>query len=193
VRDGFFERLDQATLAGLRRGERAALARVYASYSRACYNLALRLLCDVAAAEDATHDVFLRLPAAARGYRGDAPFGAWLRRLVASTAIDELRRRRRLDAEPDADLAAGPELGGLAEAQVAAWQALAGLSARERAVLVLHAVEGYTHKELGELFGQSESYSKSILSRCIRRLRGDRDGAQGDDDDDDHGAQSSLA
>ena len=39
-----------------------------------------------------------------------------------------------------------------------------------RAVLVLHEFEGYTHAELAELFGQSESYSKSILARALRRL-----------------------
>jgi DNA-directed RNA polymerase specialized sigma24 family protein len=37
-------------------------------------------------------------------------------------------------------------------------------------VLVLHELEGYTHKELSELFGQSESYSKSILARALKRL-----------------------
>jgi RNA polymerase sigma-70 factor (ECF subfamily) len=44
-------------------------------------------------------------------------------------------------------------------------------------VLVLHAVEGYTHAELAALFGQSESYSKSILSRTLRRLQQQGPGA----------------
>jgi RNA polymerase sigma-70 factor (ECF subfamily) len=35
---------------------------------------------------------------------------------------------------------------------------------------VLHELEGYTHRELAELFGQSESYSKSILARALHRL-----------------------
>ena len=37
-------------------------------------------------------------------------------------------------------------------------------------VLVLHEVEGYTHKEMAQMFGQSESYSKSILARALHRL-----------------------
>jgi len=39
---------------------------------------------------------------------------------------------------------------------------------------VLHELEGYTHKELSDLFGQSESYSKSILARALKKL-GDAD------------------
>lgn len=167
----FFATLDAETLAGLRRGEQAALARVYDTYGRAAFNLALRIVGDVASAEDVTHDVFVRLAEAAQGYRGDAPFGAWLRRLFASAAIDELRRRRWLDRDVVAETAAAPALAGLPEQQLAAWQLLAALPVRARAVLVLHTVEGYTHKELAELFGQSESYSKSILSRTLKRLR----------------------
>jgi DNA-directed RNA polymerase specialized sigma24 family protein len=37
---------------------------------------------------------------------------------------------------------------------------------------VLHELEGYTHKELSGLFGQSESYSKSILARALKKLGG---------------------
>ena len=46
------------------------------------------------------------------------------------------------------------------------------LPPRARAVLVLHELEGYTHKELSGLFGQSESYSKSILARALKKLGG---------------------
>ena len=48
---------------------------------------------------------------------------------------------------------------------------LARLSPTARLVLMLHAVEGYTHTEMAALFNQSESYSKSILSRSLKRLR----------------------
>jgi RNA polymerase sigma-70 factor (ECF subfamily) len=44
------------------------------------------------------------------------------------------------------------------------------LPPRARAVVVLHELEGYTHTEIAKLFGQSESYSKSILARGLQRL-----------------------
>lgn len=180
VQDAFFTPLEDALLDRLRRGDRAALAAVFERYQRACYNLALRVLGDADAAADVVQDVFLRVPDAVRRFREHAPFGAWLRRMVANACIDELRRRQWIDRETSVESLVEP--GGareLPEVQAEAWALLRGLSPRARAVLVLHAVEGYTHAELAALFGQSESYSKSILSRTLRRLQQAPDAVEG--------------
>ena len=168
----FFLPLDAITLKRAQRGDAAAFEAIYRQYRGACFNLALRVLGEVAAAEDVVQEVFVRLFDSIGRYRGDAPFGAWLRRSVANATIDELRRRRWLSSdEPVAAVDAGaPALGGLAEDQVEAWQMLMRLPPRARAVVVLHAIEGYTHGELATLFGQSESYSKSVLARALHRL-----------------------
>ena len=168
----FFQPLDAITLKRAQRGEAAAFAEIYRRYRGACFNLALRVLGDVAAAEDVVQEVFVRLFDSIRRFRGDAPFGAWLRRSVANATIDELRRRQWLagDDEVAVAAAAAPPLGGLAEQHVEAWQMLMRLAPRARAVVVLHAIEGYTHAELATLFGQSESYSKSVLARALHRL-----------------------
>jgi RNA polymerase sigma-70 factor (ECF subfamily) len=180
--NAFHNPLDPVVLARARRGDAAAIAAIYAQYQRACFNLALRVLGETAAAEDVVQDVFVRLFDNVRSFRGDAPFGAWLRRLVANATIDELRRRQWLLLDPEGlpEPVAGPALTGLAEEQIEAWQLLMRLSPRARAVLVLHEVEGYTHRELAELFGQSESYSKSILARAIHRLQS---GARAEEED----------
>ena len=49
--------------------------------------------------------------------------------------------------------------------------ALANLSSVSRAVVWLHDVEGFTHKEIAGFMGKSESFSKSQLSRAYQRLR----------------------
>ena len=49
--------------------------------------------------------------------------------------------------------------------------ALASLPAVARTVVWLHDVEGFTHKEIAQLMGRSESFSKSQLSRAYQRLR----------------------
>ncbi len=176
--NAFYAPLDADLLARAQRAESAAFALIYERYRRPCYNLALRVLGDPAGAEDVVHDVFVRLMGAIRAFRGDAPFGAWLRRMVANATIDELRRRQWLDLEEPPVLSELPGNGGLPERQVEAWQLLARLPPRARAVLILHELEGYTHRELAELFGQSESYSKSILSRAIHRLNGTGDAGE---------------
>ncbi len=167
----YFDEIDELTLRRARDGDAAAFASLYDRYAKPAYNLSLRMLGDSAAAEDVVQEVFLRLLDRLRGFRGDAPFGAWLRRLVANAAIDELRRRRWLDSESEVPLAQFPQTRSLAEEQAEAWQALMMLAPAARAVVVLHEIEGYTHVELAAMFGQSESYSKSILSRALARLR----------------------
>ncbi|HVF35817.1 MAG TPA: RNA polymerase sigma factor [Candidatus Saccharimonadia bacterium] len=166
----FYEPLDAMTLGRAQRGEAAAFAEIYRRYRGACFNLALRVLGDVAGAEDVVQEVFVRLFDSIRRFRGDAPFGAWLRRSVANATVDELRRRNWLTSDDGARSEAAPSPGGLAEDQVEAWQMLMRLPARARAVVVLHALEGYTHAELGSMLGQSESYSKSVLARALHRL-----------------------
>lgn len=159
-------------LESARRGERAALTAIHRLYARPAFNLAIRMLGDAMAAEDVVQEVFLRLASQLGGYRGEAPFGAWLRRAVANAAVDELRRRRWIDSEtPIEDRLEPRGLEGLDDDGRDAWRLLERLEPEARVVLVLHAVEGWTHAEMATLFGRSESYTKSILSRALGRLR----------------------
>lgn len=168
---GFGAQIDDLVLARARRGDGAAFEQIYRRYSRAAYTLALRLCGRGDLAEDVVQEAFMKAIEKLGSYRGDAPFGAWLKRLVANCAIDRLRLEKRWI---DPELAALPEphqeAGG--EAQVEVLGLLARMSAPARATLVLHELEGYSHTELAQLFGKSESYSKSLLSRGIARLRG---------------------
>ncbi len=168
---GFGQEIDAPTLERARRGDMAAFAAVYRLYARACYTLALRILGETGAAEDVVQEVFLRLMSSLRGFRGDAPFGAWLKRMTVNATIDVVRRNRHYGSgDAAAVLAATAAVGIDGEDAVDAWSLLQRLPARARAVVLLHEVEGYTHKELAALFGQSESYSKSILARALKRL-----------------------
>ena len=80
------------------------------------------------------------------------------------------RRRHTADAlgGPDGlDEGVDPALGLAMDLEAA----LGVLNAQDRAVVWLHDVEGYNHKEIAELFGKTESFSKTRLSRARGRLR----------------------
>jgi RNA polymerase sigma-70 factor (ECF subfamily) len=171
---GFGQTLDRITLERARRGDMAAYAAIYGQFSGTCYTLALRVLGEKAAAEDIVQDVFLKMFATLRGFRGDAPFGAWLKRMTANATIDVLRARQRFrDDDVDTLFEAIPAPAADAQERADTWSLLMRLPPRARAVVILHEVEGYTHKELAQMFGQSESYSKSILARALKRLNED--------------------
>ena len=69
-----------------RRGDMDACAAIYRRYGTACYNLALRILGERAAAEDVVQEVFLKMMNTLSGFRGDAPFGVWLKRMTANAS-----------------------------------------------------------------------------------------------------------
>ena len=170
-RSGFGQELDRITLERARRGDMDACAAIYRRYGTACFNLALRILGERAAAEDVVQEVFLKMINTLPGFRGDAPFGVWLKRMTANATIDALRAGQRFaDEDPEVLFASMASRASDADTRVDAWSLLMRLPSRARAVLVLHELEGYTHKELSELFGQSESYSKSILARALKKL-----------------------
>ena len=168
---GFGAEIDGLVLARARRGDASAFEQIYRRYARPAYTLALRLCGRSDLAEDVAQEAFLKAMEKLSSYRGDAPFGAWLKRLVANSAIDRLRAERRW-VDPEFAGVAEPQQEADGEAQVEALGLLARMSAPARAALVLHELEGYSHTELAALFGRSESYSKSLLSRAIARLRG---------------------
>jgi RNA polymerase sigma factor (sigma-70 family) len=175
VRSGFGQELDAITLERARRGDMDACAAIYRKFGTACFNLALRILGDRAAAEDIVQEVFLKMMNTLPGFRGEAPFGVWLKRMTANATIDTLRAGQRFaDEDPEALFASMASRNVDADLHVDAWTLLMRLPPRARTVLVLHELEGYTHKELSDLFGQSESYSKSILARALKKL-GDAD------------------
>jgi RNA polymerase sigma-70 factor (ECF subfamily) len=168
---GFGAEIDDLVLARARRGDGAAFEQIYRRYSRPAYTLALRLCGRSDLAEDVVQEAFMKAIEKLSSYRGDAPFGAWLKRLVANCAIDRLRAEKRW-VDPEFAALPEPQQEAGSEAQVEALGLLARMSAPARAALVLHELEGYSHTELAALFGKSESYSKSLLSRGIARLRG---------------------
>jgi RNA polymerase sigma factor (sigma-70 family) len=160
---------EEALLAAARRGERDALAALYRRHSAAAFTLALRLTGDRDRANDVVQDAFLRAFDRLASYRSDAPFAAWLRRIVANVVIDAARRDARWSTEePDLDSYASPErdLG----ARHDALGLLARLSPVARTVLVLYEYEGSSHREIAALLGRTEVWSKTVLSRSRARL-----------------------
>lgn len=83
-------------LAGISRGERYALGRLYDAYSRPLFGLAVRLLRDKSEAEDVVHDVFVSLKDVALTFdpsRGSVL--AWLTTITRNKALDRLRKSKR--------------------------------------------------------------------------------------------------
>lgn len=152
-------------------GDHDAFAQLYRMHAKAIHALAYRLTGNAAAAEDITQDTFLKMLGFLSGLRGDAPLRPWLKRVAANAAIDRLRREQRFVAETDHD--AWPDDSTDPTENTEILGMLQRLPPLARTVVWLHEMEGWSHPELGERFGRSPSWSKSIVSRALTRLRDD--------------------
>jgi RNA polymerase sigma-70 factor (ECF subfamily) len=154
-----------------RQRERAALELIYRQFERAAYTLARRMTGCPDAARDVMQDSFLRAFDRLPQFRGEAPFGRWLRAIVASEALMHLRAGRRLLElfAPESVEAEEPAVEDISHADLE--HALGLLPGLPRAVLWLYHVEGYTHPEIAGMCGKTVSFSKSQLSRAHQKLR----------------------
>ncbi|HJR10285.1 MAG TPA: sigma-70 family RNA polymerase sigma factor [Rhodanobacteraceae bacterium] len=169
----FQQAVEPDLIARLQRGELDAFEAVYRQFERAAWTLALRLTGRRDVAQEVLQDSMLKAFERARQYRGDAPFAAWLRRLVVNEALMQLRHDRLhvievLDDTLTIDESPAPWIHADAATLERALNRLPGAA---RAVLWLYHVEGYTHVEIAGQFGRSVSFSKSQLARATRRLR----------------------
>lgn len=140
------------------------------------YNVCYRITSDEDDASDALQEAFISAFNNLHHYRGDATFGAWLKRIVVNKAINVLKKRRfeSLPEDERWDMAeetgdGDVEYGELTVERVK--RAIQQLPEGYRAVLSLYLVEGYDHQEIGEILGVSESTSKSQLNRAKKKLR----------------------
>lgn len=162
-------------IARCKAGDQDAHRQLYKLYSRAMYNVGLRITRSEEEAEDVLQEAFINAFRNIDSYRGDASFGAWLKRIVVNKAINAVSRKKH-DPIPDddrwdvAEEEAQAEYGdGLTVDRVK--RCIDELPDGYRTVLSLYLLEGYDHQEIGEIMGISESTSKSQLNRAKSRLR----------------------
>jgi RNA polymerase sigma factor (sigma-70 family) len=169
---GFDIDISEITLAGARRGDLHACEKIYRKFHKQAFTVAVRICKCRELAQDVTQEAFITAFKRIRQYRGDSPFWGWLRRVIVNHAISALRKLPRHDAVELEDYMSTSkgDQDGIGQCMDLE-QALKQLSNKDRAVVWLHDVEGYKHREIAELFGKTESYSKTRLNRARTRLR----------------------
>ena len=145
-------------------GDARAHEIIYRAFSAPVYSICLR---------------FIEIMRSIAKFRGEAALGSWIRRIAVTKALMFLRsawtKRGQVLADDWHEVTEGDALShGISrhpDDAIDLDAALASLSDVSRAVVWLHDVEGFTHKEIAGFMGKTESFSKSQLSRAYQRLR----------------------
>ncbi len=170
-------------LARAQAGDHQAFARLYSLHKRRIYSLCLRMVGNIAEAEDLTQEAFLQLHRKIVTFRGDSAFSTWLHRLAINVVLMQLRKKGlsliSLDEamEPTPEEGPGRSFGApdltLAGAidRLALERAVADLPAGYRLIFILHDVEGFEHNEIAAMLDCSIGNSKSQLHKARLKLR----------------------
>jgi RNA polymerase sigma factor (sigma-70 family) len=150
-------------------GDRRMQEELYRRFSPRMYAVCLRYAGNAEEAEDILQEGFIKVFKKLDSFRGEGSFEGWVRRIFVNTAIEHFRRKRYLQpvTEKEENTIEGKSLSaldGLAEKDILAL--VQQLSPGYRTVFNMYVVEGYTHKEIGDMLGISEGTSKSQLSRA---------------------------
>jgi RNA polymerase sigma-70 factor, ECF subfamily len=144
-----------------------------ASHGAGLYRFALSITRDPALAADLVQDTFVRAIERSDQYRGDAPLGAWLRRILHNLAIDRVRRASHElvveeveDAWMSDEYTVDPEATAM-RAQTAdeLLDALLRIPFIYRSAVTLHDVDGWTVREIAEVHDIGIPAAKQRLRR----------------------------
>ncbi len=161
-------------------GERGAQYQLYRLYSKAMFNVCMRMLNRAEEAEDVLQDSFLDAFTHLHQFRQQSTFGAWLKQIVVNKAISQLRSRKvkwveleslqngENEYEIEDDYYHDTDTAELNVERIR--QAIHLLPGGYRLVLSLYLFEGYDHEEISGLLGISESTSRTQYMRAKQKL-----------------------
>ena len=155
--------------------ERKAQGLLYKQFASKMLGVCLRYANDRMEAEDMLQNGFIRVFQKIADYRGDGSFEGWVRRIMVHSSIEYYRKHHKMLSVADLEETGNePSVDAIAVARLDAKDLMTliqQLSPGYRMVFNLYAIEGYSHREIGEIMGISEGASKSQLSRARAILK----------------------
>jgi RNA polymerase sigma-70 factor (ECF subfamily) len=165
---------DRALVTRASRGDVAAFSKLAEAHSALVYQKAVQML-GREDAQDASQEVWVKVWASIKGFRGESAFGTWLYRITANTCLSIRRREsRREEREVEGETPITERPGGDADPEAAVLRserreevrvALGNVREEHRAALVLRHMEGLSYAEIAEVLGVPDGTAKGWASR----------------------------
>ncbi|MFN8297972.1 MAG: RNA polymerase sigma factor [Chitinophagales bacterium] len=166
VFQGFTE---QQIIEGCVKNDRKFQQLLYNLFSSKMFAVCLRYANEYNSAQDLLQEGFVKVFRNIEKFRGDGSFEGWVRRIFVNTAIEHYRKQVNMYAIHDSDAKAyeyyeDNALENLKQQDIV--NMIQKLSDGYRTVFNLYIIEGYSHKEIGDMLNISEGTSKSQLARA---------------------------
>ena len=161
---------DAQLVNGCRDGNANAQRELFERFAQKMMGVCVRYTDSTEEAEDMLQDGFIKVFAKLDSFRGEGSLEGWLRRIMVNTALENFRRLKEQKQNTE---------GGVEDLQISNFDnpedklgekdllnMIKSMPQGYRIIFNLYAIEGYTHKEIGEQLGLSEGTSKSQYARA---------------------------
>lgn len=167
---------EQTIIAGCLQNDAAAQRELYNRYSPKMLSVCYRFAQGREDAEDMLQEGFIKVFTQIHTFQNKGAFEGWIRRIIVHTCINYLKKNKKFNE--NVDLSQASTVYVREETVPSVMQArqiiecIRLLPVGYRTVLNLYALEGYSHKEIGEMLDIEESTSRSQYTRARSMLEG---------------------
>ena len=157
-----------------KKGERFAQKSLFDLYSKAMYNIGVRILGNTEDAADVTQDVFVEIFKNLDSFEYKSTFGTWVKKIMVNRSINHLNRRTVYYDLPESEVYENDEQDteDVDALMMQLNTSLAEIPEGCRVVFTLYYFEGLMHEEIASYLDITVSTSKSQLSRSKQLLKG---------------------
>ncbi|MBN8836577.1 MAG: sigma-70 family RNA polymerase sigma factor [Sphingobacteriia bacterium] len=165
---------EHALLAGCLQNDALAQRELYNRYSPKMLSVCYRFAQNREDAEDMLQEGFIKVFSQIHTFRNQGAFEGWIRRIIVHTCINFLKKNKKFNESIELDSA---QQVYAKEESIASFmqgkqviEAIRLLPIGYRTVLNLYAIEGFSHREIGEILDIEESTSRSQFTRAKTML-----------------------
>lgn len=170
---------DQALVARIAAGDRAAFERLFREYGERVFRYTCRLITDAARAEEVTNDVMLEVWKTAARFEGRSKVSTWILGITRHLALNAVRRKQLDTVDVDDAPAVADESAVPAAVshdrdvlKTALTKALGRLSTDHRDVIELTFFHGLSYQEIADVVGCPENTVKTRMFHARKQLKG---------------------
>lgn len=158
--------------------DRQAQHKIYELYAKSMFNACYRIVNQYDEAQDVLQESFIKMYKQIDAYREESSFGAWFKRIVVNDSLNYIKKRKRnqlklelLKNETKYENLEVEEENIPQASIVEVQNAMELLPEGYRIVFTLFLFEDYSHKEIANELGITESTSKSQLNRAKKKMK----------------------
>ena len=165
---------EEAILRGCLKNEATAQKELYNRYSPKMLAVCYRFAHNREDAEDMLQEGFIKVFSQIHTFRNQGAFEGWVRRIIVHTCINNLKKNKKFNESVDIIHATSMQVReesvpSIVQAKQVV-ECIRILPIGYRTVLNLYAIEGYSHREIGNMLDIEESTSRSQYTRAKQML-----------------------